>query len=97
MNIFKAIGAFLKKVGSSDLGQAAEQIYIDKVGVLFQTALQGAKEKDPQLATDIVQTLHRWAPYLVEAALKTDTDIDDKAVSELKEQIAAFDPNDDVV
>lgn len=90
-NIFKAIGNFLKKVGSSDLGQAAEQIYIDKAGVLFQTALVDVKAKDPQLAQDIDLTLVRFSPYLVAAAKKTGTDIDDKLVAELEEQLAAFD------
>jgi len=91
MSIFKKIGEFLKKVTSSDLGQAAEQIYIDKLGNLFQAALQATKDKDPDLAQDIVKTVARWAPYLGEAAKKTNTDIDDKVVAELVEQIQAFD------
>lgn len=89
-NIFKAIGSFFKKVSQSDLGQAAEQIYVDKLGALFLGALESANEKDPQLAQDITATLSRWAPYLAEAAAKTGTDIDDKVVAELQEQIAIF-------
>lgn len=96
MGIFKKIGEFLKKLTSSDLGQAAEQIYIDKLGALAQASLQAVKEKDPQLASDIVHTVARWAPYLADAAKQTGTDIDDKIVEELVEQIKDFDPADDV-
>jgi hypothetical protein len=90
-NIFKSIGKFIKHVTSSDIGQVAEEIYIEKLGNLFQTALQDTKAKDPDLAQDIVKTLAKWAPYLAEAAKKTGTDIDDKVVAELLEEIVAFD------
>ncbi len=91
MSIFSKIGDFLKKISQSEVGQVAEQVYINKLGDLFQSALQDAKAKDPVLAQSIVKTLAAWLPYLAEAAKKTGTDIDDKIVVELQNEIVAFD------
>jgi hypothetical protein len=90
MSFFSKFFGFLAKAEKNPIGQVAEGMAVQRVGQLFENALEATKVKDPALADSVVKTFKAWTPYLADAAAKTTPEFDDKLVQELVDELNEF-------